>query len=113
MLEAERLLVRASELVDDHVRASYAVDDDDLPTDADVAGALRDAACAQYEAWLEVGEANAIDGLAGAQIAVEGYSGPRAPVLAPRARQFLRRYGLDLPVPVGRTSAAAWYGWPT
>ncbi len=96
--EAERLLARASELVDAAVRARYAVDTDGDPTDATVIVALRDATVRQYEAWLEVGEANDIDGLAGAQVAVDGYSGPRAPRIAPRAYDVLKLYGLTQPV---------------
>ncbi len=96
--EATRLLTRASELVDDAIRAPYAVDDAGLPTDATVTSALRLAVCAQYEQWIEVGEENAIDGLAGTQIAVAGYSGGRAPRLAPRAVAALRTANLLQPI---------------
>lgn len=93
--DAARLLARASELIDATVRASFSVDTDtSLPTDADVAAALRDATCAVVEAWLEVGEDNDVDGLAGAQIAVQGYSGPRAPTVPPRAARLLATAGL-------------------
>jgi hypothetical protein len=54
---AAKLLVRASRRVDSAlIGAVYDVDDDDLPTDADVAAALRDAVCAQVEWWDEVGD---------------------------------------------------------
>lgn len=53
---AGRLLERASELVDEVVVVAYRTDDNDDPTDADVAAALRDATCAQVEWWAEVGE---------------------------------------------------------
>jgi hypothetical protein len=92
--DAERLLRRASELVDDVVRRPYGTDDSGIPTDADIAEALRDACCAQVEQWLEVGEANDVDGLAGDQVSVTGYSGHRAPRLAPRALRILRNAGL-------------------
>lgn len=65
--DAERLLSRASELIDQTVLASYTVDDDGIPTDSGVAQALSDAACAQVEFWMEVGEEHDIDGLAGSQ----------------------------------------------
>ena len=98
LAEANRLLARASELVDSVVRARYAVDTADAPTDATIAAALTLAVCAQYEQWIEVGEANAIDGLAGTQIAVSGYSGGRAPAVAPRAMAALKAAGLLQPV---------------
>jgi hypothetical protein len=93
--DAERLLLRASELLDAVCVAAFDVDSDtDLPADTDIAAALRDAACAQVEQWVEVGEANAIDGLDGTQFSLSGYSGRRAPRLAPRARDILHAAGL-------------------
>ena len=93
--DIDRLLMRASELVDNTVTLAYAVDDtDELPTDTDLAAALRDATCAQVEAWQEVGESNDVDGLAGVDISVGSYSGPRAPKLAPRAFRILQNAGL-------------------
>lgn len=93
--DADRLLARASELIDGTVTSSFAVDaDTDLPTDPDVAAALRDATCAQVEQWLEVGEENDIDGLAGTQVSLTDYSGKRAPKVAPRAFRILQNAGL-------------------
>ncbi len=92
--DADRQLLRASELIDEHVRTAYTVDSSGIPTDADVAAALSDATCAVVEAWLEVGEENDVDGLAGTQISTGGYSGKRAPELPPRARRLLRNSGL-------------------
>lgn len=106
-----RLILRASALVDANVRAMYDTDTNGAPTDADVAAALRDAVCAQIEAWQEVGEVNSIDGLAGSQIAVDGYSGPRAPDLAPRARNALKVAGLLGPHPVGIRHVPSWEWW--
>lgn len=98
--DAARLLARASELVDEWVRAPYTIDDTTkLPTDPDIAAVLRDATCAVVEAWMEVGEDNDIDGLAGAQIAVQGYSGPRAPAVPPRVKRILANAGLLTPAP--------------
>lgn len=99
-----RLIRRASELIDSHVRAEYPIDNDQAPTDSTIAGVLRDAVCAQIEQWCEVSEANSIDGLAGTQIAVDGYSGGRAPDLAPRAAALLKAAGLLSPVGVARNS---------
>ncbi len=96
--EVARLLARASVKVDRWARAGYSVDADGVPTDDDVAEALSDATCAQVEQWLEVGEENDVDGLAGTQISVTGYSGTRAPDLAPRAAEILMTAGLTQPL---------------
>lgn len=101
--EADRLLLRASELIDGAVRQPYDTDDDGLATDSDVAAALRDATCAQVEQWVEVDEANAIDGLAGTQRALGG--GVRAPELAPRARRILLNAGLVQPMRIDQVEA--------
>jgi len=93
--DAARLLARAAEKIDAHtLLAVYDVDDQELPTDTAVAAAFREACCAQVEQWAEVGEENDIDGLAGTDLSVDGYSGPRAPGLAPRARTILVNAGL-------------------
>lgn len=93
--DAARLLARASTRIDGVVTAPFDVDPNtDLPTDTDVAAALRDATCAQVEQWLEVGEENDIDGLAGTEVSVQGYSGKRAPKVAPRAFDILQQAGL-------------------
>lgn len=105
-----RILVRASEVIDDHVRASYTLNTTtDLADDSDVALALADAVCAQVEFWLEVGEEHDVDGSAGGQISVGGWSTNRLPPeLAPRARRHLAAAGLLNP---GVTSAIdAWVG---
>lgn len=92
--EAIRLLTRASSLVDRVVRVPYDVDDDGIPTDADVAQVLADAVCAQVEQWLEVGEENDVDGRAGTQVSAQGFTGQRAPRLAPRTADALLSAGL-------------------
>ena len=52
-VDLDRLLTRASEVIDDYTRtARYPTDADDLPTDADDIAAFRDATCAQVEFWL-------------------------------------------------------------
>jgi hypothetical protein len=92
--DAERLLARASDLIDAHVVTPYDVDDEGVPVDPDLAAACSKATCAVIEAWLETGEANDIDGLAGTQYTLAGYSGQRAPKLPPRAKRILRDAGL-------------------
>lgn len=95
--DAPRLLKRASDLIDSTVRAGYTVDDNGIPTIAALAQALNDACCAVVESWVEVGEANDIDGLAGTAVQVagkSGYVGFRAPELCPRAFRILQLAGL-------------------
>jgi hypothetical protein len=96
--DAARLLLRASEVLDDVVRAPFTVDSQTtLPTDTGIAAALANACCAQVEFWQEVGEANDVDGLAGQQIELTGstgFTGKRAPVVAPRAVRYLKEAGL-------------------
>ncbi len=86
--DVPRLLERASARV--RARIVVAIDMDN-PVHVD---ALRDATCAVVEQWMEITEANDIDGLAGTQISVTGYSGERAPDLAPRAELALTNAGL-------------------
>lgn len=102
---ADRLLARATELVDDRVRRSFTLGDDDLPTDSDIAAALEQATCAQVEYWTEVGEEHDVEGLSGVGIAVGALRLDRLPPeLAPRARRILRNAGL-LDAPAGLSTA--------
>lgn len=53
---ADQLLRQASRLVRRAtMTAIYVVDEDDLPTDADVLAAFRDATCAQVASWAALG----------------------------------------------------------
>ncbi|MFE5996770.1 hypothetical protein ACFQ6C_07730 [Streptomyces sp. NPDC056454] len=63
-LNAQRLLERASELLDSDflLTAIYDVDDDGMPTHPLVAAGFRDAVCSQVEFWGEVGEETDISG---------------------------------------------------
>ena len=93
--DSDRLLQEASALIDYWAFGTFEIDSGtELPTDADVAEALRDATCAQVRQWIEVGEENDIDGLAGTEVSLGSYSGPRAPELAPRAKRYLKLAGL-------------------
>ncbi len=88
----ERLLTRASELLDATATAPFIVSDTTgLPEDVDEAAALRDATCAQVRFWVETGEEHDIDGLAGTAVSIGGVSGQRPPVLAPQALRILRK----------------------
>lgn len=94
--DVDRLLERASELIDAKVRASFDLDDTtNLPTNESVAAAMRDAVCAQVEFWLDVGEEHDIEGLADRQASIQGLSlQALPPELAPRARRIMRTCGL-------------------
>ncbi|MGW1267534.1 hypothetical protein [Streptomyces sp. NPDC002491] len=63
-VDSDRLLLEASKLLDsEFLRAAvYDVDDDGLPTDAEVAEAFADAVCSQVQFWGEVGEETDISG---------------------------------------------------
>lgn len=90
--DVDRLLERASTKVDRYTRAIVDTGSDTHTT------ALRDATCAVIEAWLETGEENDLDGLAGTQMSVPGYTGMRALPLPPRAYEALAMAGLTQPV---------------
>lgn len=93
--EAERLLRRASEIIDWATTSAYDADEvTSIAIDLDASVALRDATCAQVEHWIIAGEANDIDGMAGQEVSVNGLSVTRPSRLAPRARQQLALFGL-------------------
>lgn len=93
--DADRLLLRASELLDEKVRLPFAIDVDGLPTDPDIAVALRDACCAQLEFWAEVGEEHDTGGMANRQASIGHLSLQQLPPeLGPRARRILAVAGL-------------------
>lgn len=97
-----RLLLRASELIDDYCRtAVYAVDTDDFPTDVDDIAAFRDATCAQVEFWLAGDEEDDVLGPL-ETLSIGGVSAKPANVLtlAPRAARILRSAGLYSGSPV-------------
>lgn len=96
--DAARLLQRASELVDDIVCQPYSFDaTTKIPTDPEIAEAFQKTACAIVELWMEVGESNDIDGLAGTDVAVSGFTGKRAPERSRRAVRPLTALGLHQP----------------
>lgn len=93
--DADRLLARASELLDGEVTTPFDVSaDTDLPTDTTVAAALRDACCAQVEFWLEVGEDHDVTGLSGGVAVGSLRLDHLPPVVGPRARRLLGNGGL-------------------
>lgn len=90
-----RLLSRASELIDDLALQPFTVDANGIPTDTDVAGAMRDAACAQVEYWVKVvGEEHDLEGLAGSEVSILSLSLTLPPEVAPRALRCLNVGGL-------------------
>jgi hypothetical protein len=98
--DADRLLQRASELVDTRVFGFYEIDSvTDLPADARVREALRDATCAQVEWWLATGDEKeatarfAFPGIGSLNLRTTGRR------IAPRAADHLRLAGLLQVVP--------------
>lgn len=93
---ADRMLERASELLDEKVRRPFDVSTTtSLPTDEDVATAMEQACCAQVEYWVEVGEESDIGGEFDRPIGVGHLTmGHMPPELAPRAKRILRLAGL-------------------
>ncbi|MDX3214569.1 hypothetical protein PV318_03285 [Streptomyces sp. ME02-6991-2B] len=103
--DAERLLARASQDIDDALlTAVYYTDTAGMPTDPDVVAALADATCAQVEYQQATGDDGT--GAAGRWGSVSigpvalsdrrdtGPAAPDALDLAPRAARALRRAGL-------------------
>ena len=100
---AARLLVRASEVIDQALRtAVYAVDTNGAPTDTAVIAALVGATCAQVEFWETGDEEDDILGpvdslsLAGMSVKMSANQGDRVSptYLAPRAHRILVNAGL-------------------
>ncbi|MFC8584222.1 hypothetical protein ACFUGD_06655 [Streptomyces sp. NPDC057217] len=101
--DAERLLTRASEDIDDALlTAVYAVDSDGMPTKPAVVQALADATCAQVEYRQETGDsgtgaAGQWDSVSLGPVAMSGRRTTAAPGdvdLGDRARRALERVGL-------------------
>ena len=100
--DADRQLLRASELIAETTRlAVYAVDTDGLATDSTVLEALRDATCAQVEYWTTGDEEDDILGplqgvsVGGMQLQYGAGDNRATPTyLAPRASRILRSAGL-------------------
>lgn len=91
--EAERLLLRASEVIDDHTRtAIYEVDAEDMPTDDAVKTAFGKATCAQVEFWMASHEEDDILGPVDS-VSLGGVTA-KGRELAPRAARALRDAGL-------------------
>ena len=100
---AARVLVRASEVIDQALRtAVYDVDTAGAPTDAAVIAALVGATCAQVEFWETGDEEDDILGpvdqlsLAGMSVKMSANQGDRVSptYLAPRAHRILVNAGL-------------------
>ncbi|MFE4256052.1 hypothetical protein ACFRU3_42785 [Streptomyces sp. NPDC056910] len=102
--DADRLVTRASEDIDDALlTAVYCVDDAGMPSDPDVVQALADATCAQVEYQQATGDdgtgaAGRWDSVSIGPVSLSGRSdtmpGPTGLDLAPRAQRRLRRAGL-------------------
>lgn len=94
--DGQRLLQRATEMIDTYVFGMYEIDSvTNLPIATKVREALRDATCAQVEFWLQTGdEADVLSGHS--MVSIPGAmttSGARTR-LAPRAKNALSRANL-------------------
>lgn len=99
--DIDRLLDRATELLDADVLlgAVYDIDENSLPSDADVIAAFRDATCAQVEYWQDTGEEIDVSGRPLEEVALGSArlrygtrgasSGAGEPVVAPRVWRAL------------------------
>ncbi|MBP0456248.1 hypothetical protein [Streptomyces montanisoli] len=102
--DADRLLMRASEDVDDALTAAvYCTDTAGMPTDPAIVQALADAACAQVEYQQATGDdgtgaAGRWDSVSIGPVSLSGRKDGPADAgdvdLAPRAHRALRRAGL-------------------
>lgn len=88
--ELQRMLDEATSLIWDQVRGYCDTDDDDLPTDATIKAAFRDACIAQVVFWLDHGEHDDIEGQAGRQLSAGGVTWTASPALCERAYRRLR-----------------------
>jgi hypothetical protein len=88
--DADRLLERASGVIDDHTRtAVYEVDEETgFPTDPVLLAAFRDATCAQVEFWMASHEEDDILGPVDS-VSLGGVTA-KGRELAPRAARILR-----------------------
>lgn len=121
--DADRLLARASDLLDTDVlyAAVYEVDTaTSLPTDPDVIDAFRDAACAQVEYWLEVGEdidtSGPVQGVSIGSVNIQYGAGDNRispTTVAPRVWRILRRPALGgNPPKLQLRVVSSGGGWP-
>lgn len=97
--DIDRLLERASETIDSVVVASYAIDSDGDPTDAEIIAALRKATCAQVEWWDEGGDELGVMSQyssvgVGSLNLSRGQQAAKPSLLAPRAQGHLQTVGL-------------------
>ena len=93
---AEQLLEKASELIDEYVLGTRAADiyESEDADDADRLIALTNAVCDQVEFWMEVGEEHDVSGLKGSMVAGRVQIHPVPPALGQRAKRSLRLAGL-------------------
>jgi hypothetical protein len=94
--DAERLLQRASELIESFFLGPYDVDDvTGFPSDERIAGEVAKAACAQVEYWLQTGdEADVLTGRTSVSFNGAMFMSGKGRRLAPRAADALGRAGL-------------------
>lgn len=94
--DADFLLLRASELIDEYTLnfAPQAYADEEGDTETPQRDALKQAACEQVEFWLEVGPEHDVAGLRGSLVAGRLQVHPVAKTLGPVPHRTLRNAGL-------------------
>lgn len=97
----ERVLLRATEVVEGAVLSGYTVDANGAPLDDDVAAWLADACCAQVEYWGLVSEQHDVAGVTTGTMSAGGVTHDMPQTVAPRALRVLDLAGLRTP----------WGGW--
>lgn len=95
---AERVLARATELVESRVLTGYSTNADGTPHDDDLAAWLADAACAQVEYWGIVSEEHGIAGVTSGTMSAGGVTHNMPALTGPRVLDILDRAGLRCPV---------------
>lgn len=94
----ERVLARATELVEGRVLTGYTCNTDGTPHDEDVAAWLADAACAQVEYWGIVSEEHGVAGVTTGTLSAGGTSHNMPGLVGPRVIDILDRAGLRSPI---------------
>jgi hypothetical protein len=99
--ELEKLIIHASELIDNMTLNNALVAYDSEEEESEESGAelpyrdaLRKAVCYQIEFWMEVGPEHDVAGLVGSLVAGRLQVHPVAKTLGPRARRVLQDIGL-------------------
>lgn len=95
--DSDRILLRASEIVEFYCLSGYAANAAGDPIDEDEKQWLRDAACAQVEFWGVVSEEHSIAGVTTGSMSANGVTHDMPDEIGPRVLQILDRAGMRRP----------------